>query len=88
MEHENQGKKDIDWATIVEFFTKRGRPLTKEEIDELKLEDLKMLEEAEDQRKRAEENERRRQQRLMEDLAEDEDFDAFEARQTKDPLAG
>lgn len=88
MEHENQGKKDIDWATIVEFFTKRGRPLTKEEIDELKLEDLKMLEEAEDQRKRAEENERRRQQRLMEDLAEDEDFDAFEARQTKDPHAG
>jgi hypothetical protein len=33
MEHENGGKKDIEWATIVEFFTKRGRPLTPEQIN-------------------------------------------------------
>ena len=25
-------QKTIDWAFIVEFFTKRGRPLSKEEI--------------------------------------------------------
>lgn len=80
MEHENSGKKDIEWAVIVEFFTKRGRPLTKEEIEQLKVEDLKMKEEAEEQRRRGEEHERRRQQRLMEDLEEDEDFEAFEAR--------
>lgn len=39
-----------------------------------------MIEEAEDQARRAQENEKRRQTRLQEDLAEDEDFDAFEAR--------
>ena len=32
--------RQIDWATIVEYFTKRGRPLTKEEITKLQEEDL------------------------------------------------
>jgi hypothetical protein len=31
MEGENNGKA-IEWATVVEYFTKRGRPLTKEEV--------------------------------------------------------
>ena len=34
MENEIQAKQ-IDWAIIVEYFTKRGRPLTKEEINKL-----------------------------------------------------
>lgn len=31
MENEIQAKQ-IDWALIVEYFTKRGRPLSKEEV--------------------------------------------------------
>ena len=31
MERELQ-QKQVDWSTIVEFFTKRGRPLSKDEI--------------------------------------------------------
>jgi hypothetical protein len=31
--------KSINWPTIVEFFTKRGRPLTQEEFENLLLED-------------------------------------------------
>lgn len=31
MENELQSK-EVEWATIVEYFTKRGRPLSKEEI--------------------------------------------------------
>lgn len=38
MESEIQGK-EIEWATIVEYFTKRGRPLTKEEVTRLIEED-------------------------------------------------
>jgi len=31
MERELQ-QKQVDWSTVVEYFTKRGRPLTKDEI--------------------------------------------------------
>jgi len=34
MENEMQSKQ-LEWATIVEYFTKRGRPLTKDEINKL-----------------------------------------------------
>lgn len=34
MENEIQTKQ-IDWALIVEYFTKRGRPLSKEEVQKL-----------------------------------------------------
>lgn len=34
MEREIQ-QKQVDWSTIVEFFTKRGRPLSKDEIQKL-----------------------------------------------------
>ena len=33
-------EKHLNWATILEYFTKRGRPLTDEEIEELKKADL------------------------------------------------
>lgn len=46
MEHELQ-QKFIDWATIVEFFTKRGRPLSKDEIKKLQEEDRAEKEEIE-----------------------------------------
>ena len=45
MEGDNPGKT-IEWPFIVEYFTKRGRPLTKEEIKQLQDEDRKMKEEA------------------------------------------
>jgi RNA:NAD 2'-phosphotransferase (TPT1/KptA family) len=31
----------VEWASIVEFFTKRGRPLSKDEINKLVEEDRK-----------------------------------------------
>ena len=38
MENEIQTKQ-LEWTTIVEYFTKRGRPLTKEEIFKLREDD-------------------------------------------------
>ena len=31
--------KNLDWPTVVEYFTKRGKPLTEEEIEHLLNED-------------------------------------------------
>ena len=63
MERELQ-QKQVDWAVIVEFFTKRGRPLSKDEIQKLVEEDRRARE-AEESRQRAdEEAERRRNQRI------------------------
>ena len=44
MENENH-MKAIEWCTIVEYFTKRGKPLTKEEIKKLREEDKRIQEE-------------------------------------------
>ena len=44
MELENTQQK-ISWPTIVEYFTKRGRPLTSDEIQKFYEEDQKNLEE-------------------------------------------
>ena len=44
MENENH-MKTIEWCTIVEYFTKRGKPLTREEIKKLQEEDKRMQEE-------------------------------------------
>lgn len=80
MERELQ-QKQVDWSVIVEFFTKRGRPLSKDEIQKLAEEDRRDRE-AEQTRLRAdEEAERRRNQRIMGDLEEEEDYEAFEMRQ-------
>ena len=38
MERELQ-QKQVDWSVIVEFFTKRGRPLSKDEVQKLAEED-------------------------------------------------
>jgi len=35
MENDFRNSSSIDWATIVEYFTKRGKPLTKDEIAKL-----------------------------------------------------
>jgi hypothetical protein len=71
----------VDWPTIVEFFTKRGRPLSKDEISKLVEEDRKEREAVENKKRADEEGERRRAQRIMGDLEEEEDFEAFEMRQ-------
>lgn len=39
MEKEQEGNRQIDWGTVVEYFTKRGKPLTHSEIEALKIED-------------------------------------------------
>mgnify|MGYP000079310443 CR=1 FL=1 len=63
MERELQ-QKTVEWAAIVEFVTKRGRPLSKDEIQKLVDEDRKARE-VEEARKRAEEEaERRMHQRI------------------------
>ena len=80
MERECQ-QKQVDWPTIVEFFTKRGRPLSKDEITKLVDEDRKEREAAENKKRADEEAERRRAQRIIGDLEEEEDFEAFEMRQ-------
>lgn len=79
MENEIQGKQ-IEWATVVEFFTKRGRALSKEEITRLIDDDRRQREEEEQKRRSEEEVERRRVARLMEDLDDTQDFDAFAAQ--------
>lgn len=44
MEKDLSGKT-FGWDTIVEYFTRRGKPLTKEEIGQLRAEDLRLKEE-------------------------------------------
>ena len=63
--------KTIEWSTIIEYFTKLGRPLSKDEIKRLKDEDKRMREEQDDAKRREEEAERRRMARLMEDINDD-----------------
>ena len=75
--------KEIDWTTIVEYFTKRGRPLTKEEINKLIEDDRRQREDEEAKKRADEEAERRRIARLMEDLEGEQDFEAYEQEQLK-----
>lgn len=79
MENEIQ-QKQIDWPLLVEYFTKRGRPLTKDQIAQLQEEDRKAREDDANKKRLEEEQERRRMARLMEDLEEKEDFEEFEQR--------
>lgn len=58
MERELQ-QKQVDWSTIVEFFTKRGRPLSKDDIYKLVEED-RIEREALEMKQRAEEEAERR----------------------------
>lgn len=85
MERELQ-QKQVDWSTIVEFFTKRGRPLSKDEIQKLVEEDRRQRENEEMKIRAEEEAERKRNQRIVGDIEEDEDFDAFEMRQKAEAM--
>lgn len=80
MENELQSKQ-LEWATIVEYFTKRGRPLSKEEITKLIDDDRREREEVEAKKRAEDDAERRRLAKLMEDLEDKEDFEEFEQRQ-------
>ena len=83
MERELQ-QKSIDWATIIEYFTKLGRPLTKEEIKKLQEEDRRFREEQEEMKRRETEAEQRKMARLMDDIAGDEDYETYQKRQKKE----
>ena len=76
MEHENQAKT-IEWDKIVEYFTKRGRPLTKEEIKRLVDEDKRDREEEADRLRAKEEAERRKMARMMDQIEDEEGYDAY-----------
>jgi hypothetical protein len=43
MENDLKGKM-FGWPTIVEYFTKRGRPLSKEDMQQLQQEDSRIQE--------------------------------------------
>lgn len=60
--------KTIEWPTVIEYFTKRGRPLSKDEIQKLIDEDRIMKEEQQEAQFREVEAERRRMARLMEEV--------------------
>lgn len=65
--------KTIEWPTIIEYFTKLGRPLSKDEIKKLQDEDKRMREEEEEIKRREEEAERRRMARLMDEINQEQD---------------
>ncbi len=44
MEQDMKGKV-VEWTDVVEYFTKRGKPLTKYEIEKLQAEDRRIREE-------------------------------------------
>lgn len=47
--------KTVEWPTIIEYFTKLGRPLSKDEIKRLQDEDRRMKEEEAEIKRREEE---------------------------------
>ena len=55
--------KQFPWSTIVEYFTKRGKPLSKDEIAALRDEDKRHKEEAEEEQKRLEQQEKMKMQK-------------------------
>lgn len=59
MEQDLKGQS-VEWTTVVEYFTKRGRPLSKYEIEKLQAEDKRIREEREEETKAREEQEKRR----------------------------
>ena len=73
MERETTGSKEIEWEYIIEFFTKRGRPLSKDEMTKLQQEDERIKLESEEIKRKEEEIERRRLARLMENIENDQD---------------
>ena len=75
--------KTIEWPTVIEYFTKLGRPLTKDEVKRLQDEDKRMKEEIEETKRREEEAERRRMARLMDELNGDQDQDQMPAKRAK-----
>ena len=86
MERELQ-QKHIDWPTIVEFFTKRGRPLSKDEIQKLVDEDRKEKEATESKKRAEEEVERRRNAAAAGDLEEEQHGEAREQRRKAERAA-
>ena len=75
MERDLQSKQ-IEWATVIEFFTKLGRPMTKDEITKLIEDDKRINEEEAERKRRQEENERRRLQRFGDDPNATNDIEA------------
>lgn len=54
MERDQQNKQ-FEWSTIVEYFTKRGKPLSKDEMAKLVEEDRRLREEEEEAKRIQEE---------------------------------
>lgn len=52
--------KSFPWSTVVEYFTKRGKPLTKDDIQKFIAEDRLVKEQEEEALRVSEETEKRR----------------------------
>jgi len=81
MEKDFRTTKELEWGTIVEYFTKRGRPISKEELERYKEEDLAIEEEKLQKAKRLEEEDRKRDQDFMANMEYDDDIDETIRRQ-------
>ena len=67
MEREIQTKQ-LEWSSIVEFFTKRGRPLSKDELQKLIEEDRKEREEEEHKKQIEEAKNQAKMKRNLEEM--------------------
>jgi len=81
MEREQDGAREISWATIVEYFTKRGKPLSKEEIYQLQHQDQVEQEREELKKKTEDDQQKRKMARMLDEKNENENFEEYELRQ-------
>ena len=79
MEQNLRGKK-FTWPTVCEYFTKRGRPLTNDEIRQLRQEDELMEQQRQYEADQLEAETRLKMEKLNEVLEQEEDFEAYQAR--------
>ncbi len=79
MESDLRGKM-FGWPTIVEYFTKRGHPLSKEDMLRLQQEDQRIQEQQAEEKRLLEIENAKKMQKLMEAVEQEETFEQYEAR--------
>ena len=79
MESTLKGKK-FYWAVIVEYFTKRGRPLTNEEIQQFRQEDKNIEEQKAYEQRQREIDAEERMAKMKEAAESNVDFETYQAR--------
>jgi len=80
MERELEGQRQVDWPTVVEYFTKRGRPLTPGELLKLRQEDREERQRVEQRELDIQKKDRKRDMQLRSGADGDEGFEQAELR--------